>query len=151
MLTDDAIPVAQPVRQVWIACRAAVEKEVEQMVNDDIWEGVTTSSAWALNLNSLQQINDLHTQLQGASMFTKLDLLKEYFHISLAPESHPLTTTITPYGLFQYKHLPMGLTDATSVFQCLVPQTPVGWEGCISYLEDILVFHFTAPQQDEGL
>uniref|UniRef100_A0A915KMT1 Uncharacterized protein n=1 Tax=Romanomermis culicivorax TaxID=13658 RepID=A0A915KMT1_ROMCU len=50
MLTDNAIPIAQPVRQVPIARSAAVEKEVEQMVTDDIWERVTMSSAWALNL-----------------------------------------------------------------------------------------------------
>uniref|UniRef100_A0A915K4V3 Uncharacterized protein n=1 Tax=Romanomermis culicivorax TaxID=13658 RepID=A0A915K4V3_ROMCU len=37
-LTDDAIPVAPPVRQVPIARRAAVEKEVEKMVTDNIWE-----------------------------------------------------------------------------------------------------------------
>uniref|UniRef100_A0A915L1R6 Gag protein n=1 Tax=Romanomermis culicivorax TaxID=13658 RepID=A0A915L1R6_ROMCU len=38
MLMDNAIPIARPVRQVPIAHRAAVEKEVEQMVIDDIWE-----------------------------------------------------------------------------------------------------------------
>uniref|UniRef100_A0A915KED8 Reverse transcriptase domain-containing protein n=1 Tax=Romanomermis culicivorax TaxID=13658 RepID=A0A915KED8_ROMCU len=90
-------------------------------------------------------------QLQGATMFTKLELLKEYFHIPLALESRPLTTTITPYGLFQYKCLPIGLMDAASIFQRLVSQTPVGCEGCISYLEDLLVFGSTAPQHDEGL
>uniref|UniRef100_A0A915ITT7 Uncharacterized protein n=1 Tax=Romanomermis culicivorax TaxID=13658 RepID=A0A915ITT7_ROMCU len=37
-LTDDAIPLARPVRQVPITCCAAVEKEVEQMVTDAIWE-----------------------------------------------------------------------------------------------------------------
>uniref|UniRef100_A0A915IDE0 Uncharacterized protein n=1 Tax=Romanomermis culicivorax TaxID=13658 RepID=A0A915IDE0_ROMCU len=49
-LTDDGIIIAPPVRQVPIARHASVEKEVEQMVTDDIWEGVTRSSAWALNL-----------------------------------------------------------------------------------------------------
>uniref|UniRef100_A0A915J364 Uncharacterized protein n=1 Tax=Romanomermis culicivorax TaxID=13658 RepID=A0A915J364_ROMCU len=38
MLTEDAIPVAGSVRQVPITHCAAVEKEVEQMVTDDIWE-----------------------------------------------------------------------------------------------------------------
>uniref|UniRef100_A0A915KU89 Reverse transcriptase RNase H-like domain-containing protein n=1 Tax=Romanomermis culicivorax TaxID=13658 RepID=A0A915KU89_ROMCU len=37
-LTDDAIPVTRPVRQVPIARCAEVEKEVEQMVTNDIWE-----------------------------------------------------------------------------------------------------------------
>uniref|UniRef100_A0A915JPV9 Reverse transcriptase/retrotransposon-derived protein RNase H-like domain-containing protein n=1 Tax=Romanomermis culicivorax TaxID=13658 RepID=A0A915JPV9_ROMCU len=38
MLMDDAIPIAQQVRQVLITRHAAVEKEVKQMVTDDIWE-----------------------------------------------------------------------------------------------------------------
>uniref|UniRef100_A0A915JX91 Uncharacterized protein n=1 Tax=Romanomermis culicivorax TaxID=13658 RepID=A0A915JX91_ROMCU len=38
MLTDNAIPIARPVRQMQITRCAAVEKEVEQMVIDDIWE-----------------------------------------------------------------------------------------------------------------
>uniref|UniRef100_A0A915KX33 Uncharacterized protein n=1 Tax=Romanomermis culicivorax TaxID=13658 RepID=A0A915KX33_ROMCU len=44
-LTDDAIPIARPVRQVPIAHHAAVEKEVKQMITNDIWEQVTSSSA----------------------------------------------------------------------------------------------------------
>uniref|UniRef100_A0A915JA47 Uncharacterized protein n=1 Tax=Romanomermis culicivorax TaxID=13658 RepID=A0A915JA47_ROMCU len=35
-LTNDAIPIARPVRQVPITRRAAVEKEVKQMVTDHI-------------------------------------------------------------------------------------------------------------------
>uniref|UniRef100_A0A915K3E5 RNA-directed DNA polymerase n=1 Tax=Romanomermis culicivorax TaxID=13658 RepID=A0A915K3E5_ROMCU len=59
--------------------------------------------------------------------------------------------TITPYGLFQYKCLPMGLRDPVSIFQCLVSLTLAGCEGCISYLNDILVFGSMAMQHDERL
>uniref|UniRef100_A0A915L7M5 Uncharacterized protein n=1 Tax=Romanomermis culicivorax TaxID=13658 RepID=A0A915L7M5_ROMCU len=50
MLSDDATHIAQPVRQVPIARCAAVEKEVKQMVTNDIWERVTMFSTLALNL-----------------------------------------------------------------------------------------------------
>uniref|UniRef100_A0A915JW31 Reverse transcriptase domain-containing protein n=1 Tax=Romanomermis culicivorax TaxID=13658 RepID=A0A915JW31_ROMCU len=143
------------------------------MITHDIWEQVTTSSAWALNLvtvpkpdgririttdfsppnnfvvpehHPLPRINNLYMQLQGPRMFTKLDLSKGYFHILLAPESCPLTSTIKPYDLFQYKRLPMGLMDAASVFQPLVLQTLEGCEGCFSYLNNILVFSSMATQ-----
>uniref|UniRef100_A0A915HED4 Uncharacterized protein n=1 Tax=Romanomermis culicivorax TaxID=13658 RepID=A0A915HED4_ROMCU len=38
MLMDDAIAIARPVREVRLTRHATVEKEVEQMVTDDIWE-----------------------------------------------------------------------------------------------------------------
>uniref|UniRef100_A0A915KZB3 Uncharacterized protein n=1 Tax=Romanomermis culicivorax TaxID=13658 RepID=A0A915KZB3_ROMCU len=38
MPTHDAIPIARPIRQVLITHPAAVEKELEQMLIDDIWE-----------------------------------------------------------------------------------------------------------------
>uniref|UniRef100_A0A915IGN1 Reverse transcriptase RNase H-like domain-containing protein n=1 Tax=Romanomermis culicivorax TaxID=13658 RepID=A0A915IGN1_ROMCU len=50
MLSEDATHIAQPVRQVPIARCAAVEKEVKQMVTNDIWERVTMFSTLALNL-----------------------------------------------------------------------------------------------------
>lgn len=178
VVTENAVPVARNPRPIPIAYRKAVEAEIAQMVNDDVWERVDTPCAWALNLVTvpksdrnvrittdlaplnqyvvpekypLPRINDLYLQLQGATIFSKLDIAKGYWHVVLAPESRPFTTTITPYGLFQYKRLPMGLTDAASVFQRLVSQTLAGCEGCISYLDDILVFGPTADIHNERL
>ena len=62
-------------------------------------------------------LSDILLELRGAKYFTNLDLKKGYFHIELDEESIPLTTTITPSGTFAYLRLPMGLTDASSVFQ----------------------------------
>uniref|UniRef100_A0A915J0K0 Reverse transcriptase n=1 Tax=Romanomermis culicivorax TaxID=13658 RepID=A0A915J0K0_ROMCU len=103
----------------------------------------------AAKCHRLPRINYLYVQLQRATMFTKLNLSKGYFHIALAPESRLLMMIIMPYGLFQYKCLRMGLTDIASVFQRLVSQTLAQCKGCISNLEDILVFSSMAMQHNE--
>ena len=65
----------------------------------------------------LPNVKDLFLELSGATIFSKLDLKKGYFHIELSPESRALTATITFSGIYQYTKLPMGLKDSASVFQ----------------------------------
>ena len=83
---------------------------------------------------------ELFLELKGATLFTKLDLRKGFCHIRLNPESRALTTTITHQGLRQYKRLPMGLKDASSVFQRAIAQTLAGCPDTVAYIDDILVF-----------
>ncbi len=47
-----------------------------------------------------------------ATVFSKVDLKKAFHLISIHPEDRPKTATTTPWGLFQYRRLPMGLTNA---------------------------------------
>jgi len=52
--------------------------------------------------------------------FKKLDLTKGLFQIPLHPESRKITGFKTPCGLYQFKVVPFGLTNAPSVFnQCM--------------------------------
>ncbi|MCP4491709.1 MAG: RNA-directed DNA polymerase, partial [Gammaproteobacteria bacterium] len=148
-LASEARPIAQKLRPIPLSRRDAVDKELQRMVDADIWEPVDKSD-WAHHLVSvpkpsgeirittdlsplnvyvtpnrfpLPTINELFLELKGARLFSKLDLKKTFFHIKLAEQSRPLTTTLTHKGLFQYKRLPMGLKDSASVCQQLVAQT----------------------------
>ncbi len=64
-----------------------------------------TTDLTALNKNvipekhPLPRIKDLFLKLNGAKVFSKLDLRKGYYHIPLEKESRELTTTLTPLGL----------------------------------------------------
>ncbi len=178
VLSPDAQSTACKARAVPIAKREAVAKEIQNMVQEGIWEKVEGSSPWAhgmvvvpkpdngvrittdlspLNKFVIPQrhpipiIKDLFLELKGATIFSKLDLKKGYFHIELDPQSRPLTTTITHSGLFQYCRLPMGLTDSASVFQRLVSQTLADCPGCIAYIDDILIFGKTSAEHSANL
>ena len=176
-LREDAVPTITRLRSVPISRKEAVEKEIEKMDAMGIWEPITTSE-WVhgmvtvpkedggvrittdlkpLNLHVVPEVHpipsvkDLFLQMLGAKFFSKLDLRKGFFHIKLAPESRPLTTTVTQKGLRQYTRLPMGLTESSSVFQRLVSQTLAGCSGCCAYIDDIIIFGKTVQEHDENL
>ena len=176
-VTNDAKPRAVKLRPVPLARRDAVAKEIDFMVKQGIWEKVEKSE-WVhqmvivmkpngqpritTDLSPLNQyviperyplphVKDLFLELSGATIFTKLDLKKGYFHIQLSPESRALTATITPSGLFQYTKLPMGLKDSASVFQRMVALTLSDCPGCICYIDDILVYGSSMEEHDRRL
>ena len=53
----------------------------------------------------------------GASIFSKIDLVKAYHQIPLAPTARKKTAIICPLGLFGYNTMPFGLRNASATFQ----------------------------------
>ncbi|KAI2649346.1 Transposon Tf2-9 polyprotein [Labeo rohita] len=58
--------------------------------------------------------------LQGAKIFTKLDLRNAYHLVRIKEGDEWKTAFNTPLGHFEYRVLPFGLANAPSVFQALV-------------------------------
>ena len=172
-----ARPRSQKVCLIPLAKRDLVHVEVQRMVEQGIWEPCDKSD-WAHNLvpimkhdggirittdftflnpqiiptrHPLPNIRDVRVMLSGARYFSKLDLAKAYYHVILAAESRPLTATCTPWGVFQYRRLPMGLKDSAAVFQQCVERALAGVSGCIVYIDDILVFASSAAEHDSVL
>ena len=54
---------------------------------------------------------------RGSRYFTKLDLNTAYYQVPVAPEDVPKTTVTTPFGLFEFVGMPLGLRNATQTFQ----------------------------------
>ena len=126
-------PVAQTTRRTPFHLRGKVEKEIQQLLRDDIIEEVTNESTpWVSPIvtppkkngdvrlcvdmreankaiererHPLPTMEELINDLNGATVFSKLDLKSGYNQLVLDEESRSITTFSTHIGLFRYKKI----------------------------------------------
>ena len=102
----------------------------------------------------LPRIEDSLDSLNGARIFTSLDLKSGYWQVELDEESIPLTAfTVGPLGFYECCRMPFGLCNAPATFQRLM-ETCLGdmhLQWCIIYLDDIIVFSKTPEEHIERL
>ena len=78
--------------------------------------------------------------MSGASIFSKIDLIKAYHQISLAPAARKKTAIICPLGLFEYNTMPFGLRNASATFQRFIDGVYHGMPYILAYVDDIIAF-----------
>ena len=87
----------------------------------------------------LPQIEDIFAALQGRKLFSKLDLSQAYQQLPLDSDSRKFTTINTHKDLFQFEHLPFGISTARSIFQHLMESLLQDLPNVCVYIDDILV------------
>jgi hypothetical protein len=94
------------------------------------------------NRYPLPRIDDLLDQLHGATRFTSIDLQMGYHQIKITADDVPKTAFLTHQGLFQYRVLCFGISNAPSTFQAVMNKAlaPVLGKTALVYMDDILVF-----------
>ena len=88
----------------------------------------------------LPNISDVTSFLEGAKVFSKLDLTKGYYQIPMAPEDIPKTAVTTPFGTFTFNFSCFGLRNAGATFQRTMDMILGDLPFCTVYIDDILVF-----------
>ena len=94
------------------------------------------------NRSPLTIQDELLDAMQGDALFSALDLASGYYQLKMSEESRPFTAFPTPYGLMQWKVMPMGLSNAPAVFQhamntILREHVTAGY--CLVYMDDIVI------------
>ena len=151
-------PVAQQHRRIPFHLRDKVEAEIKCLEEQDIVEEVEGPTPWVspivvapkpkdpkavrlcvdmrmANQAILQErhltptVDDIIHDLNGASVFSKLDLNQGYHQLELDPESRYITTFTTHLGLRRYKRLNFGISSAAEVFQNAIQTALSGLTG----------------------
>ena len=92
--------------------------------------------------------------MDGATIFTSLDLQSGYWQVELTGASRLLTAfTVGPLGFYECVQMPFGLTNAPATFQCLMESClgEIHLKWCIIYLDDITVFSKSPVEHIERL
>ena len=82
----------------------------------------------------------MFSRLANAKIFTKLDMAKGYYQISLTERCRPFTSFVTPFGLFQWNVMSFGLVNAPATFNRMMGKLFGHREDVIFYLDDICIF-----------
>ncbi|WMV38300.1 hypothetical protein MTR67_031685, partial [Solanum verrucosum] len=94
------------------------------------------------NKYPLPRINDLFYQLQGVSVFSKIDLRSDYHQLKIRPEDVPKTAFRTRYGNYEFLVMSFGLTNTPATFMSLMNGLfkPFLDSFVIVFIDDILVY-----------
>ncbi|GJW83533.1 putative reverse transcriptase domain-containing protein [Tanacetum coccineum] len=94
------------------------------------------------NRYPLPRIDDLFDQLQGSSVYSKIDLRSGYHQLRVRDEDIPKTTFRTRYGHYEFQVMPFGLTNAPVVFMDLMNRVckPYLDKFIIVFIDDILIY-----------
>ncbi|KAK1685186.1 hypothetical protein QYE76_046034 [Lolium multiflorum] len=94
------------------------------------------------NKYPLPRIQDLFDQVQGAGVFSKIDLRSGYHQIKIKKEDVPKTAFVSRYGHHEYLVVPFGLTNAPAIFMNLMNKIFMKYldKFVIVFIDDILIY-----------
>nr|GEX98969.1 putative reverse transcriptase domain-containing protein [Tanacetum cinerariifolium] len=101
----------------------------------------------------LPRINDLFDQLQGSSVYSKIDLRSGYHQLRVREQDVPKTTFRIRYGHYEFQVMPFGLTNAPAVFMDLMNWVykPYLDKFVIVFINDILIYSKNEKEHKEHL
>nr|GFC58006.1 putative reverse transcriptase domain-containing protein [Tanacetum cinerariifolium] len=105
------------------------------------------------NCYPLPRIDDLFGQLQGSSVYSKIDLRSGYHQLRVREEDIQKTVFRNQYGHYEFQVMPFGLTNAPAVFMYLMNRVckPYLDKFVIIFIDDILIYSKDKKGHEEHL
>ena len=160
-------PVAQPVRRIPFGVREIVERKLDELLESGIIEEVPEGpTGWVSPLVVIPKadgdiricvymrcanqaivrerqpfptIEEVLQDLNGSTVFSRVDLKWGFHQILLAEESRHVTTFVTHRGLYRYTRLMFGVTSAPEKYQPIIRDVLRGCDDVANIADDLII------------
>ena len=99
----------------------------------------------------MPNIEDIIQQMNGSSVFSRLDLSQSFHQIELDEQSRFITTFVCHKGLYRYKRLMFGINSAPEIHQRIIQQILQAIPNCRNNADDIIIFAKNQEEHDKTL
>ena len=172
-------PVAQKPRRIPYPLKEKVTKKINELLDLHIIEKVSGPTTWmspaviapkpnkddvrifvdmrcaneAIRREKppIPTVDEVLEELNGSTVFSKLDMNMGFHQIELEEGSRDITTFSADDLLFRYKRLSFGINNAPEQYQNIVRQTIAGCPGATNIADDIVVHGKTTEDHDRNL
>jgi hypothetical protein len=103
------------------------------------------------NKYPLSRIDDLFDQLDGACVFSKIDLRSGYHQLKVWECDIPKTAFISRYGLYEFTMMSFGLTNAPAYFMYMMNKVFMEYlDKFVMVFIDVILVYSTSEEAHEG-
>nr|GEX37014.1 putative reverse transcriptase domain-containing protein [Tanacetum cinerariifolium] len=105
------------------------------------------------NRYPLPRIDDVFDQLQGSSVYSKIDLRSGYHQLRVREKDIPIMAFRTRYGQYEFQVMPFGLTNVPTLFMDLINRVCRLFldKYVIVFIDDILIYSKNKEEHEEHL
>lgn len=100
------------------------------------------------NKYPLPRIDEMFDRLNGAKVFSKIDLASGFYQIRIHDTDIEKTALSARYGLYEWVVMPLGLTNAPAAFMTLMNKIlrPYIDKFVLAFLDDMLIYSKSADE-----
>ena len=180
-INEDVTPVAQSVRRLPFGLRDKVDEKLDELLDMGIIEEVpeATPTTWVSpsvvvpkaggkdirvcvdvrrvnevivrERHPIPTIEKVLYDLNGVTVFSKIDLKWGFHQIELAEDLRAITTFITHKGLYRYRQLMFGVTSALEKYQKIISDVLAGCSGIANIADDLVIYGTDQEEHDSNL
>ena len=105
------------------------------------------------NRYPIPRIDDLFDQLEGARIFSKIDLKSSYHQFRIVESDIHKTTFCMRYGHYEFTIVPFGLMNAPAIFMSVMNGVFRTFQDkfVVVFLDDILIYSRDEKEHEEHL